>query len=165
MTTTDSVTVTTLVAADPATAFVMFTDDIDLWWRRDPRHRFAPGRQGALRFEAGVGGRLLEASGRSDADVFEVGRVLAWEPGTRLVFEFRSGELARDECTEVEVRFEPAGEDATRVTLIHRGWDRLRADHPARHGLEGGAFASMVGLYWAELLVSLGGHARRADRP
>lgn len=159
-----SVTVTTLVAVDPATAFAVFTDDIDRWWKRDPRHRFTAGRRGTLRFEPGEGGRLVEAHGPAAADSFEIGRVVAWQPGSRLVFEFRTDEFAPGERTEVEVLFEPAGDDATRVTLVHRGWDSLRADHPARRGFEGGALASMIGLYWADLLVALGAHSRREDR-
>jgi len=60
----------------------------------------------------------------------------------------------------VEVRFQ-AVDGGTRVTLEHRGWGALRADHPVRHGLEGEAFGSMIGLWWAELLQSLGRRARR----
>src|SRR5205807_9172889 len=41
--TTDAVTVTTCVAVDPATAFTVFTEDIDRWWRRSPRYRFVDG--------------------------------------------------------------------------------------------------------------------------
>jgi uncharacterized protein YndB with AHSA1/START domain len=161
--TPDSVTVTTLVAVDPLTAFEVFTRDIDLWWKRSPRHRFAPGGEGILRFEGGPHGRLVEAWGPTEHEAFEVGRVMAWEPGKRLAFEFRLPSFGPTDKTEVEVRFEPEGEK-TRVSLEHRGWDRLPAGHPARHGLEGGAFATLVGLYWGDLLVAARAHleARRA---
>jgi hypothetical protein len=33
----DHVTVTVTVAVDPAEAFLLFTRDINLWWRRGPR--------------------------------------------------------------------------------------------------------------------------------
>ena len=51
------VTVTSTVAVDSATAFAIFTEDIDLWWRRSPRYRFLRSRDGVLRFEPGVGGQ------------------------------------------------------------------------------------------------------------
>ena len=77
----DRVTVTTVVDVDPATAFEVFTKEIGTWWRREPRYRFTPGRAGTLRFDPGVGGRLIEVDEASGRESFEVGRVLAWEPG------------------------------------------------------------------------------------
>jgi hypothetical protein len=62
------------------------------------------------------------------------------------------------------VRFEKVAE-GTRVLLEHRGWDGLRRDHPARHGLEGDAWSSMVGLWWAELLTELRVRASRRREP
>ncbi len=34
----DRVVVTTLVAVDPATAFAVFTEEVDAWWRHGPRN-------------------------------------------------------------------------------------------------------------------------------
>jgi len=157
----DSVRVTTTVAVDPATAFAVFTEEVDLWWRRGPRYRFRAGREGTLVFEPGVGGRLVEVYGGPPGDEYEVGKVRVWEPGRRLVFVWRGNDFAAGEETEVEVRFERAAA-GTRVVLEHRGWEALRADHPARHGLAGPAFASMVGLWWGDLLTTL--RARAAPR-
>lgn len=155
----DTVKVTSFVAVAPEVAFEVFTEETDLWWRRGPRHRFGGQRPGVLSFEPGVGGRLFEAYD-DGADVFEVGRVLVWEPGARLVFEWRIRNFAPGECTEVEVRFEPA-EGGTSVILEHRGWASLPKDHPVRHGLFGDAFTSMVGLWWGDLMVALRAHATR----
>lgn len=154
--------VTTVVAVDPATAFALFTEDVDAWWRRGPRHRFRPGRDGVLRFEPGVGGRLVEVYDEAAGDLYEVGEVRVWEPGRRLAFAWRGTAFAPGEETIVEVHFERVAA-GTRVTLEHRGWDALRPDHPARHGLVGGAFASMIGLWWGDLLNLL--RARAAGRP
>jgi uncharacterized protein YndB with AHSA1/START domain len=154
----DVVSVTTQVSVDPRTAFRVFTEVIDEWWRHGPRYRFRPGREGVMRFEPRVGGRLLEVYD-DEGDHFEVGRVLQWEPGRRLVFEWRAHTFEPGQRTEVEVRFEPAG-SGTRVTLEHRGWDSLPADHPARQGHTGEAFVSLMGLFWADLLVSLRARAR-----
>ncbi len=141
MSETDAVHVTTVVAVEPADAFDRFTEDVDVWWRRGPRHRFDPTR-----------------------DAHEV-RVLVWKPAERLVFEWRGVNFAPGEKTEVDVRFEKVA-GGTRVVLEHRGWAALRRDHPARHGLEGGAFTSMVGLWWAELLTVFRSRAaRRRELP
>jgi uncharacterized protein YndB with AHSA1/START domain len=156
----DAVTVTTLVDVDPAAAFDVFTKEIGAWWRRDPRYQFTPGRPGTLRFEPGAGGRLVHVDDATGRETFEVGRVLAWEPGARLVFEFRGTSFRPGETTEVEVTFAPEGR-GTRLTLEHRGWGRFPADHPVRHGHTGQAFIDMMGLAWADLLVAL---RRRTDR-
>lgn len=159
MRTTDSITVTTVVAIDPATAFKVFTEETAVWWKPGPQSRFGSDLTGALRFEQGPGGRLLEVRDAAAGEPFEVGRVLVWEPPARLVFEWRLRSFLPGERTEVEVRFEEAPE-GTRVTVEHRGWDSLRADHPARFGYTGLAFADIVGLWWADLLVSIKSRAR-----
>lgn len=154
MKSTDAVTVTTLLGVDPGGAFRLFTEEVDLWWRRGPRYRPEVNGEGAMRFEPGVGGRLLEVYHEGKGDVFELGRILVWEPGARLVFDWRARNFEPGEKTVVEVRFEREG-GGTRVTLEHRGWDAIPAGHPVRHGWTGEAFSSMIGLYWAELFVSL----------
>jgi uncharacterized protein YndB with AHSA1/START domain len=148
----DCIRVTTIVAVDAATAFAVFTADIGLWWRRDLRHGLQPRPNGNLRFEAPPDGRLVEIG--ADGEVFEVGRVHAWQPGERLVFGWRNRAFAAGERTEVEVRFEPVTQ-GTRVTLEHRGWDSLRSDHPARLGLGEPAFSTQIGRFWAERLVDV----------
>jgi uncharacterized protein YndB with AHSA1/START domain len=147
----DAVRVTSRVAVDPDTAFRVFTEEVDAWWRTGPRFRWHPERGGTLRFEGGQGGRFVEhyADGRS----FEVGRIRVWDPPRRLVFGFRARNFAPDESTEVEVRFEPSG-DATDVTVVHSGFAALRADHPVRHGMDANAFDNMMGGFWADLLTA-----------
>jgi uncharacterized protein YndB with AHSA1/START domain len=157
MRTTDSITVTTVVEIDPATAFKVFTEETAVWWKPGPQSRFGGDLTGTLHLELGPGGRLLEV--RDAGEPFEVGRVLVWEPPRRLVFEWRLRSFLPGERTEVEVRFEEVPE-GTRVTVEHRGWDSLRADHPARFGYTGLAFADIVGLWWADLLVSIKSRAR-----
>lgn len=155
--------VTVLVRVDPPDAFEVFTEEIDQWWRRS--RRFRSFVEGTLRFEGGASGRLVEVSSDDSGAVREVGRVLAWEPGRKLTFEWRAANFGPDDLTEVEVRFE-AVEGGTRVTLEHRGWDYIDADHPVRHGLRGPAFTSMIGLWWAELMTGLRLHvALRSAEP
>jgi hypothetical protein len=159
----DCIRVSTRVAVDTAAAFRLFTDEVDAWWRRGPRFRWNPARDGVVRFEgpdggeAREGGRFVEVYDEASGDAFEVGRIQVWDPPKRLVFTFRARAFAPGESTEVEVRFEPASATdgaATDVTVEHRGWDTLREDHPARHALDASAFTNMMGVWWADLLTS-----------
>jgi uncharacterized protein YndB with AHSA1/START domain len=142
--------------------FAAFTAETDLWWRRGPRFRFAGKRRGTLSFEPGVGGRLFEAFSDDPGDVVEVGRVLAWDPGARLVVEWRLTNFAPGERTEVEVSFEPV-DGGTRVTVEHRGWSTLRADHPARHGETPSAHVARIGIWWGDLMSALRAHVSDAQ--
>ncbi len=152
--------VTTLVAVDPATAFSVFTEEIDAWWRRGPRFRVHGDGPSRMCFEPGVGGRLVELAGESGDAGFEHGRVSVWDPPKRLVFEMSGRDFQPGETTEVEVLFEREGE-ATRVTVEHRGWERFPASHPVRHGLPGSAFEDVMRVWWADLLGAVQGHAAR----
>jgi len=151
----DAIRVTTVVSAAPAAAFELFTAEVDAWWRRGPRFRHGGGRPSVMRFEAGEGGRLLEVYSDAAGGAFEIGRVLTWKPADRLVFEWRGNNFEPGLSTEVEVRFEPVP-GGTRVTLEHRGWDRVPVEHASRHGYgTSTAFVSMIGLYWGDQLASL----------
>lgn len=150
--TEDGVTVSIEVEADPVTAFEVFTNDIDSWWLRGPKHRFRAREDGRLTFEPGIAGRLYEKY--ADGSVFVIGRVTTWQPGERLVLAWRLPNFKENEATEVEVRFEPAG-DATRVSVAHRGWHALRPDHPARHAMTGRTFEMEKAKLWGDNLSSL----------
>lgn len=151
----DQATVTVTVAVDRAAAFDVFTRETDLWWRRGFAYRIAGRNPGTLMFEPREGGRLFEAfENSSGKHVFEFGRIKAWQPPSRLVFEWRNANFKDSECTEVEVLFDEIG-SGTRVTLHHRGWASLRPGHPARHGLEAAAFSRMMGMWWADQLTAL----------
>jgi uncharacterized protein YndB with AHSA1/START domain len=140
-------------------AFDVFTREIDQWWRTGPRYRIGGKKRGLLFFEGGLGGRLFEtfevASGGTRT--FEVGKVTAWDPPRRIELEWRNVNFKPGESTFVEVTFEPMGE-GTMVTVRHRGFAALPAGHPVRHGLEGAAFARMIGMWWGELMTSLREH-------
>jgi uncharacterized protein YndB with AHSA1/START domain len=133
---TDTVTVSIDVAVDPDTAFDVFTNEIDSWYQRGPHSWRYPDRAVGIRFEPRVGGRLLEVHDADSGEGFAFGRVLVWEPGARLVFADLVSSAPPDPVTEVEVRFEAAG-DGTRVTLEHRGLDRLPPDVAAQKRMYG----------------------------
>lgn len=130
MTQPASVRVSIHVGVDSATAFEIFTGEIDAWYRRGPSNFVEPDRVIAVRLEPGVGGRLLEVYDDESGQAREMARVLAWEPGARL--------LLRDtRDTDIEVTFEARG-DETKVTLEHRGLERLRPAEAESHARFGG---------------------------
>lgn len=151
----DQARVSVSVRTDPAEAFRVFTEDIDLWWRRGLKYRVAGKRRGIIHLEPKVGGRLFESfDGAREQKVVETGRVTVWDPPARLVFQWRSVTFAPSESTEVEVTFEPSGE-STLVTVTHRGWSEIRDDHPVRHRHDVPEFLRSMGLWWGELMASL----------
>ncbi len=162
----DSVTVMVVVEADVSTAFTVFTEEIDRWWRRGLAYRLGRGRS-VLHLEPHVGGALYESFDTSGGKPLtrRTGTVLAWEPPSRLLIEWRAVNFAPEERTEVEVRFEPT-RSGTRVTVTHRGWSKIRADHPARHGHAVSVFLSEMGRWWGSLATSLREHViERAGSP
>jgi uncharacterized protein YndB with AHSA1/START domain len=151
----DQAKVTVTVGVDPDTAFDLFTREIDQWWRRGPRFRNATGGSGIIAIEPGEGGRVFESFDTGDREhVIEIGRTRIWDPPRRLVFEWRNSNFAPGEHTEVEVAFEKTS-SGTRVTVTHRGWSRIRSDHPVRHGLVGADFSRMIGLWWSDQMSSM----------
>jgi hypothetical protein len=139
----ESVTASVEVGVDSTTAFTIFTEEIDRWWRPGPINWYDSWRAVGTRFEPGVGGRWLEVYDEEAGDVLEIGRISVWEPGRRLVLAYRDGGHDLD-GTEIEVRFE-AIDGGTRVTLEHRGWD-----HIAREIVSRSQFAKRWG--WTSIL-------------
>ena len=97
----DKATVTVTVPVDIAEAFRVFTEEIDLWWRRGRRFRNAPGDSGLIRLEPGAGGRVFESFGSgAGATVIEVGRIpgvgsAASSPVRVAQCQFRAGRAHR----------------------------------------------------------------------
>jgi uncharacterized protein YndB with AHSA1/START domain len=157
----DAIRASALVEVDPATAFEVFTEEVDAWWKCGPAYRFRGAHDGVMRFEPGVGGRLVQVPDEHRGEEWEVGRIKVWEPGARLVFDFRIPVFGAGESTEVEVTFEPVA-GGTRVTVEHRGWRGIPRGHPARHGLPDEAFLTQRGTWWIDQLRALRGMASDA---
>lgn len=160
----DRVSVSVLVAAEPAVAFEVFTAEIDQWWRRGLKYRVGRDRS-VLHVEPRVGGALFETFHTSRGERTQrSGTVLAWEPPSRLVLEWRAANFRDDERTEVEVRFDPSP-SGTLVTVTHTGWSAIPSDHPARHGEDVPTFVRQLALWWGGLAESLRQHvAERSPR-
>lgn len=88
------------VGVDAQTAFLVFTDEIDLWWVRGPINFYDSARAIAMRCEPGVGGRLLEVYDDSTGDALELGRITDWQPGERVAWRSSVDDV------EIEVLFE-----------------------------------------------------------
>lgn len=110
------------VAAPQERAFTTFTQGINQWWPRS--HKIGGAELAEAVLEGHEGGRWYERD--VDGTECDWGKVLVWEPPTRLVLAWQlSGEWAYDAdlLTEVEVSFVSEGPDRTRVELEHRGLD------------------------------------------
>ncbi len=126
----------------PADAFRLFTAEMGSWWPLDTHGR-AGEHEGVkterLVVEEREGGRVYEVlSNGLEADW---GIVTAWEPPTRVVFDWNPSPEDRP-YTEVEVTFADAGDGGTRVDLFHRLWERLGED-------AGAAYRANYGPGWA----------------
>jgi uncharacterized protein YndB with AHSA1/START domain len=140
------------VAAPVAVAWRVFTAKMGGWW---PLASYKIGKARAVDavIEPRVGGRWYERG--EDGTTCDWGRVLVWEPPTRLILsweidaDFRHDPELR---TEVEVRFIAAGQE-TRVELEHRGLDALGLRRDEIRGL----FDSEMG--WTQLLNAFAAYA------
>jgi uncharacterized glyoxalase superfamily protein PhnB len=116
MTDTDPITATSevVVATDPATAFSVFTGEMDLWWQRGPINFWSDAhRVVEIRCEPGVGGRIMEVLDDGSGDAVLVrATVTAWEPPGRLAFQSALDDVA------TEITFAADGE-GTRVIVTH----------------------------------------------
>lgn len=148
-------TVAVRVAATPEVAFELFTREIDSWWRRGPKFRHASAPGARITIEPRTGGAVCETWRDNDTERrFDLGRVTTWAPPHRLCFTWRNATFAPAEDTDVEVTFAAVG-TGTLVTVRHRGWTGLRADHPARHGMDDTALSRSVALWWGDQLTAL----------
>jgi uncharacterized protein YndB with AHSA1/START domain len=149
---TSSVIVSLRVAAPPLRVFTAFTEDIGQWWVQNPLFQLTPRGDGTLRFEPGVGGRLVTTL--ANGNEFEIGRITIWRPGEHLALTWRQATFASDQSTELDVRFELIA-NVTRVTVEHRGWDTIPQPHAARHNFPLMIFQRRQVDHWRALLASL----------
>lgn len=127
------------IPLSPPEAFTLFTEGIGEWWPLEEGYSYGGDRAKEIHLEPRVGGRFFERF--VDGDELQVGRVTLCEPPRRIVFSWRDRDWAGE--TEVDVTFvqEP---DGTRVSLTHRGFERL--------GPDGEAIAARYGSGWPRVL-------------
>jgi len=115
------------VQAPQDVAWRVFTEKMGTWW---PLATYKIGKADAVDavIEPRVGGRWYERG--EDGSTCDWGRVLAWEPHSRLVLSWDiSADWQPDPNlkTEIEVRFIVESAERTRVELEHRRLDRFGA--------------------------------------
>ena len=115
------------VQAPQDLAWQVFTGQMGTWW---PLAVYKIGKANAVDavIEPQVGGRWYERG--DDGSTCDWGRVLVWEPTSRLVLSWDiNAEFQYDPAlqTEIEVRFIADGEAHTRVEFEHRRLDRYGA--------------------------------------
>jgi uncharacterized protein YndB with AHSA1/START domain len=138
------------VKAPPARAFDLFVTRMSDWW---PKGRtLGKNPHVAIVIEPRDGGAWFER----DAEGAEMqwGRVLAWEPPSRLLLAWQLDSQFRfspDFMTEVELTFAPAEAGGTLVRLEHRNLER--------YGADAALVASKVGPGWREHVAQFGAYA------
>ena len=109
------------IACAPAHAFDLWATRTSLWWPSS--HSVSTDPNLTVTFEPRAGGRIFERT--MAGDEFDWGEVLVWEPPRRLAYLWHLRQ-DRADATEVEVMF-AGDDDETKVTIVHRGWERLGA--------------------------------------
>lgn len=133
-------------------AFKVFTDGMDRWWPRQHHIGKSPLKRAVL--EPRAGGRWFSEC--EDGTECDVGKVLSWDPPSRLVLAWQitaAWQFDAAFITEVEVTFTEEGPKKTRVDLEHRNLDRYGAaasEYKAMIGAPGG---------WDAILASFAGAA------
>jgi uncharacterized protein YndB with AHSA1/START domain len=126
----------------PDAAFELFTTGFERWWPREFSWSGADHLE-SIGIQPHLGGALFELGPHGLR--WDWGRVLAWEPGHRLVFSWQIGPdrvpvpLAED-ATEVEATFTETGTGRTSVVVVHRGWER--------HGEAGAEYREAFAQVW-----------------
>jgi hypothetical protein len=108
----------TRVNTDPKRAFAIFTEEMTRWW--PPEHSINRSPIAAVIVEPHPNGRWMERG--EDGSECQWGKVIVWEPPTRLVLAWQINaqwQYDPEVVTEVEVTFSPEGK-GTLVELEHR---------------------------------------------
>jgi uncharacterized protein YndB with AHSA1/START domain len=142
------------VEVPPAHAWTVFTEGFDTWWPRATHHIGAADAARAV-LETREGGAWYEEG--VDGSRCEWGRVLVWEPPSRLVLSWEingAWQHDTDQATQVEVRFVAEGDGRTRVELEHRGIEALgEAAGPMRDAFDSeGGWGLLLGRFAAQAM-------------
>lgn len=105
-------------------AYEAWTRRIHIWW---PVKRISASGEASAKvvMEGRVGGRLYEST--ESGEEHDWGRVVKWEPPTRLVFTWFLG-ADPDKSTEVDVRFSSEPDGTTKVVVTHGKWEHAAED-------------------------------------
>jgi uncharacterized protein YndB with AHSA1/START domain len=108
------------VGCTPERTFDLWTARTSTWW---PTSHTVSAKTGLeIIIEPGVGGRIYERT--PDGDEHDWGQVTRWEPPNRIAYLWHLRQ-DRADATEVEITFAADDHDGTKVSIEHRGWERL----------------------------------------
>lgn len=104
-------------------AFAVWTTDISRWWPRS--HTVSGASDVDVVLETRPGGRIFERT--SNGAEHDWGEIVAWDPPHQFGYLWH---MRRDraDATEVVVTFTSLVDARTRVSIEHRGWERLGAE-------------------------------------
>jgi uncharacterized protein YndB with AHSA1/START domain len=137
------------VQASPAVAWRVFTEKMTSWWPLD-RYKIGKAKATEALIEPRVGGRWYERG--EDGSTCDWGRVLVWEPSSRLVLTWDiNADWQPDPNlkTEIEVRFIADGKERTRIEFEHRHLDRFgeRRDQMRRVFDQEGDWGKLLAMF------------------
>jgi uncharacterized protein YndB with AHSA1/START domain len=138
-----------LVEAPLQYVFTVFTERFNSWWPR--AHHIGTDNFTAM-IEPRVGGRWFERG--DDGSECDWGRVLAWEPPTRVLLSWDLGTDWKYDPglgTEVEIKFVAETKTSTRVVLEHRKLERYGDQAEAMRAIfnSDGAWVTMLNAFKA----------------
>lgn len=141
---------TASVAMPVEQAFKYFTESFGSWW--PPAYHIGQADMADAILEPREGGRWFERG--VDGSECDWGRVLVWEPPTRLVVTWQiNGQWQFDpdpeHASEIEIRFTADGPEQTRVILEHRHLGRLVGGQAMHDALEeqGGGWSTVLDAF------------------
>ncbi len=106
----NSMSSTVDVAVDPATAFKVFTEEVNCWWLQGPINFHDATRAVEMRIEPKLGGRVLEVHDLDTGEGLELATVTRWEPGICVAWKSTIDDVY------TEILFD-ASDIGTRVTV------------------------------------------------
>ena len=111
------------IQCSPEHAFEVWTTRLSTWW---PKGHSASGNPATLVvLEPRQGGRIFERT--PDGTEIDWGEITLWSPPRRLGYLWHIGS-DRSAATDVELTFVDLGDGATRLDIVHTGWERLGAE-------------------------------------
>jgi uncharacterized protein YndB with AHSA1/START domain len=133
-------------------AFEVFTAGFDRWWPRS--HHLVQGvEMKTAVLETKLGGRWYELN--EDGSTCDWGRVIVWEPPTRLVLAWQitgdfTPEPDPERASQIAVTFTDEGSGRTRVDVVHDGFERHADPVGSYEGVSGqGGWTTLFELYAA----------------
>ena len=123
------------IAASPERVWQAWVNEMNAWWTKPyyNDHDLVTG----LRMEPCLGGRYIEEWGKN-GEGFLIGQITVWLPPRRLAYTWTQRDW-EGIITLIEIELEAEGENNTRFTLMHHGFDRLPEGAVIRNGYQRGS--------------------------